>query len=155
DAMQKQAFDTYGAFVTALDTTEMVKSYKMLVLLAMLNANRFPGSIAISELADHVVQLATRTTAVSSDVGPALNDRRALIRLLEQNPLASWIGGKGTAGVSYFRYDDEVFQTTFSIEPHSTEALQEMVRELAEWRLVEYLDRARRQTAGSSTLKVS
>ena len=88
-------------------------------------------------------------------MGSALNDRKALIRLLEQNPLAAWTGGKGTAGVSYFSYRDEVFQTTFTVEPDSAPALQELVRELAEWRLTEYLDRAQTQTAGFSTLKVS
>ena len=40
---QRRALEAHGAFIDALDTTEMVKSYKMLVLLAMLNAERFPG----------------------------------------------------------------------------------------------------------------
>ena len=152
---QQRALERHGAFVDTLDTTEMVKSYKMLVLLAMLNADGFPGSIGINDLADHVAQLATRTTRASADLGSALSDRKALIRLLEQNPIAAWAGGKGTAGVSYFSYRDEAFQTTFTVEPDSAPALQEMVRELAEWRLTEYLDRARTQTAGFSTLKVS
>ena len=43
---QRRALKSHGAFIDALDTTEMVKSYKMLVLLAMLNADRFPGSIS-------------------------------------------------------------------------------------------------------------
>jgi superfamily II DNA or RNA helicase/HKD family nuclease/diadenosine tetraphosphate (Ap4A) HIT family hydrolase len=155
DSTRQRVLETHGTFIDALDTTEMVKSYKMLVLLAMLNANKFPGSISISELVDHVAQLATRTARAAADVGSALNDRKALVRLVEQNPLAAWVGGKGTAGVSYFSYGNETFQTTFTVEPDSAAALQEMVRELAEWRLTEYLDRARTQTAGFSTLKVS
>jgi superfamily II DNA or RNA helicase/HKD family nuclease/diadenosine tetraphosphate (Ap4A) HIT family hydrolase len=155
DATEQRAFKKHEAFVNALDTTEMVKSYKMLVLLAMLNADRFPGSIGIDELANQVAQLATRTTRASADIGSALNDRKALIRMLEQNPLEAWTGGKGTAGVSYFSYRDQVFQTTFSVEADTPPALQELVRELAEWRLTEYLDRAHAQTAGFSTLKVS
>src|SRR5262249_29671717 len=96
DATQQRAFENHKAFVNSLDTTEMVKSYKMLVLLAMLNADKFPGSIGVDELADHVAQLATRTVRVSSDIGPALNDRKGLIRLIEQDPIAAWAGGKGT-----------------------------------------------------------
>ena len=46
DESAATALESHGAFINALDTTEMVKSYKMLVLLAMLNANKFPGSIA-------------------------------------------------------------------------------------------------------------
>ena len=42
----------------ALETTPMTKSYKMLVLLAMLqDADSFPGSIGIDELADEVQRL--------------------------------------------------------------------------------------------------
>lgn len=155
DATQLRAFENHKAFVNALDTTEMVKSYKFLVLLAMLNADKFPGSVGVDVLADQVAQLATRTTKASADIGRALNDRKTLIRLIEQNPIAAWVGGKGTAGVSYFDYRDQVFQTTFTAEADTAPALQELVRELAEWRLTEYLDRAQNQPAGFSTLKVS
>jgi len=155
DASQKGAFERHDAFVNSLDTTEMVKSYKMLVLLAMLNADSFPGSIHIDQLAAHVARLATRTKMASTDIGSALEDRNALIRLLEQNPIAAWVGGKGTGGVSYFSYQDKMFQTTFAVDADVAPALQELVRELAEWRLIEYLDRARKQTAGFSTLKVN
>jgi hypothetical protein len=42
-----------------------------------------------------------------------------------------------------------------NVMPEAQAGLQEMVREVAEWRLTEYLDRARRQTSGAYTLKVS
>ena len=48
-AEQQRALDVHKGFITSLDTTEMVKSYKMLVLLAMIDADRFPGSITIDE----------------------------------------------------------------------------------------------------------
>jgi superfamily II DNA or RNA helicase/HKD family nuclease/diadenosine tetraphosphate (Ap4A) HIT family hydrolase len=152
---QSRALDSHGAFINGLDTTEMVKSYKMLVLVAMLNADKFPGSITIDELADEVERLATRTTNVGADLEPALGDRRALVRLLEQNPIAAWVGGKGTGGVSYFASADGRFSTRFETDPEIMLALQELVRELAEWRLMEYLDRSGTQRAGYSTLKVS
>ena len=103
---------------TTLDTTEMVKSYKMLVLIAMLNEDRFPGSIGINDLADHVEQLATRTTRASADLGSALNDRKTLIGLLEQNP-GRGVGRRQEVQVAShnFTYRDEVFQTTFADEP--------------------------------------
>jgi hypothetical protein len=49
---QKLALELHQGFITALDTTDMVKSYKMLVLLAMIETERFPGAIPISDLAD-------------------------------------------------------------------------------------------------------
>jgi hypothetical protein len=154
-AEHKRALEDHRGLVASLDTTEMVKSYKMLVLLAMINADRFPGAIAIDELVGQVERLATRTTRLGEDVGPTLLDRPQLVRLLEQNPIAAWIGGRGTGGVSYFAYEGRVFKTTFTAAPDAGAVLQELVRELAEWRLAEYLDRAERATADFAILKVS
>jgi hypothetical protein len=50
-ADQQRALDLHKGFIAALDTAEMVKSYKMLVLLAMIDADRFPGSISVDDLA--------------------------------------------------------------------------------------------------------
>ena len=155
DDSQRQALENHGAFIDALDTTDMTKSYKMLVLLAMLNGEAFPGSMGIEALADEVNRLATRTTRAGADLGSALTDRKALIRLLEENPIAAWTGGKGTGGVSHFAYRDRVFRTTIDVSPAAVQGIQELVREIAEWRLAQYLDRAEVQTVGYTTLKVS
>ena len=155
DESQRQALDAHGAFIDALDTTEMVKSYKMLVLLAMLNANAFPGSIGIDALADEVERLATRTTKAGADLGAALGDRRRSSGCWSRTRSPHGPAARGTAGVSYFAYEDRTFRTTMNVEPGAVAGLQELVRELAEWRLTEYLDRAQAQTGGFSTLKVS
>ena len=61
DDSQRRALEAHGAFIDALDTTEMVKSYKMLVLLAMLNAERVSRLDRRSTtLADEVERLATQ-----------------------------------------------------------------------------------------------
>lgn len=152
---QQTALQDHREFIVSLDTTEMTKSYKMLVLLGMLNADAFPGSIAIERLADEVERVATLTVRASEDLSSVIGDRQGLIQLLEQNPIAAWTGGRGTGGVSYFRYETGQFRTAFTVVPGSAAGLQEIVRELAEWRLAEYLDRLQKQTAGYSTLKVS
>jgi hypothetical protein len=57
--------------------------------------------------------------------------------------------------VPYFAYSDRMFRTTVPVSGDAVAGLQELVRELAEWRLTEYLDRAKKQTSGAYTLKVS
>jgi hypothetical protein len=57
--------------------------------------------------------------------------------------------------VSYFAYANREFRTTMEVAGEAVAGLQELVRELAEWRLTEYLDRAVAQTSDASTLKVS
>jgi superfamily II DNA or RNA helicase/diadenosine tetraphosphate (Ap4A) HIT family hydrolase len=142
---QKRAFERHRPFLDELETTPMTKSYKMLVLLGMLNEDAFPGEIAIDSLAKSVTTLAKRNQRLVADLGPKGADKDGLKRHLEQNPIEAWAGGKGTGGTPYFAYENGVFRTTFGTEPDDRAALQELARELAHWRLAEYVDRLERR----------
>ena len=128
-------------FLEEIETTPMTKSYKMIVLLAMLNEDRLPGTIAIEDLARTVTQLARRSARLQEDFGAALADPQALTHHLEVNPIAAWSGGAGTHGVAYFAYEAGHFSSRFDVPSPHREALQELVRELVDWRLAEYLQR--------------
>ena len=134
--------ETASKFLTSLDTTMMTKSYKMLTLLTMLNENQLPGALPVDELARGFARLARRSAKLRVDVDASLDDPNALRRHLEKNPVAAWTGGKGTKGKNFFKYENGVFRTTFDIDPGEREAFQEFLRELADWRLGEYLDRS-------------
>ncbi len=129
-------------FLRVLETTQMTRSYKMLVLLGMLNAGHFPGEISIGDLAKAVKRLARPSAALKKDLGVSIDDERALVQRLERDPIDAWVGGRGTGGTAYFEYADGVLRTTFSVAASDREAFGDMVREIAEWRLAEYLDRA-------------
>ena len=64
----------------------MTKSYKMLVLLGMLNEDAFPGEITIDTLAESVTALASRNHRLVDDLGPKAATPDGLKRHLEQNP---------------------------------------------------------------------
>ncbi|OGL19732.1 MAG: hypothetical protein A3K12_05815 [Candidatus Rokubacteria bacterium RIFCSPLOWO2_12_FULL_71_19] len=128
-------------FLEDLETTPMTKSYKMVVLLAMLNENNLPGTVPIDDLARTVTQLARRSARLQEDFGAALADPQALKHHLEVNPIAAWSGGAGTHGVAYFAYEAGRFSSRFDASLPQREAFQELVRELVDWRLAEYLQR--------------
>jgi superfamily II DNA or RNA helicase/diadenosine tetraphosphate (Ap4A) HIT family hydrolase/HKD family nuclease len=128
-------------FLEELEITPMTKSYKMVVLLAMLNENRLPGTVTIDDLARTVSQLARRSARLQEDFGTALADPQALKRHLEINPIAAWSGGAGTHGVAYFAYEGGRFSTRFDLPSPYRDAFQEFARELVDWRLAEYLQR--------------
>jgi len=130
-----------GAFLEALETTQMTRSYKMLVLLAMIEEERFPGRIEIDELTSAVERVARRSPVLIADVGTAIDSSAELRRHLETNPIAAWTGGRGTEGRQYFAYDDGFFESTFEVSEGLAEDYRELVRELAEFRLAEYLMR--------------
>ena len=147
---QRTAIGEAGAFLDSLETTEMTKSFKILVLLAMLNGDHFPGEISVSELTKGVRTLAVRTETLRGEFGESLENDAMLADLLERNPINAWVGGKGTSGVPYFEYREGIFRTTVTASGRSRSALQELTREVADWRLVEYLDRARTPAPGDT-----
>ena len=85
DAEQARTHDRHRAFLDALETTEMTRSYKMLVLLAMLNEDRFPGEITIAELGEAVLALASRNQRLREDLGPSAETPEALRAHLAAN----------------------------------------------------------------------
>ena len=113
----------------------------MLVLLAMLETDHFPGEIAIDELTWAVERLARRSPVLVADVGSAIESQSALQRHLEDNPIKAWSDGRGTGGRSFFAYGDGVFESQIDTADEQREAFQELARELAEFRLAEYLSR--------------
>lgn len=136
-----RAFEAHRAFLAALETTEMTRSFKMLVLKAMLDADQLPGAMAIDELATRVRHLAHRSPRLAAEFGGALDDAAGLRAFLERNPIDAWTGGRGTGNVRYFAYEDAAFRTAFAVQPPLRPSFQELARELVQWRLDEYLDR--------------
>jgi hypothetical protein len=142
DAGQSGAFERHRAFLDELEDTPMTKSYKMLVLLGMLT---------IDTLAESVAALASRNHRLVADLGPKAATPDGLKRHLEQNPIEAWTGGRGSGGTPYFAYESGVLRTTLATRPDDRPALQELARELADWRLAEYVDRLERQPQGETS----
>ena len=138
---QVEVHDRLGAFLEALETTPMVKSYKMLVLLAVLAEGALPGRVPIEQLMERFAALARRYALARTEVGAAMDDPALLRKLIEENPIEAWTGGRGTGGTSYFKYEGGQFATAFSVPAALRPAIQDLVRELAEWRLAVYLRR--------------
>jgi len=130
-----------GRFLDELEITPMTRSYKMLVLLALLNEDKLPGSIDGASLAQAVARLAQRSAVWQADLGVSLDELDALRRHLEDNPLRAWTGGAGTGGVSYFTYENGQFASRFDVPADQRPGFQSLARELVEWRLAEYMGR--------------
>jgi superfamily II DNA or RNA helicase/HKD family nuclease len=143
DAATRTAGPTAAGFLEQLEITPMTRSYKMLVLLAMLNEDRLPGAIDAGDLVRAIARLADRSARLQADIEVPLKDVDAVRRHLEQHPIAAWCGGAGTGGTAYFSYEAGVFASRFDVPADRRDAFQTLTRELVEWRLAEYLDRTR------------
>lgn len=146
---------TAPTFLESLEVTPMSKSFKMVTLLAMLNKDRFPGSIGIGELTAAVRELGTHQPRVAADFAAEFATESSLRHHLEVNPIRAWVGGAGTGGETYFSYLDGVFTSNIGVPDSERLALQELTRELVEWRLAEYFDRPGMPVEGRCLIKVN
>ncbi len=112
---QERAWQTYAPFLRALEVTPMTRSYKMVLLLAMLGEDALPGSIGMDRLTERFAEQARRYATVRNETA-SLEDAAELRRMLERNPVAAWTDGKGTGGVAYFTYDGGRFATSPSLD---------------------------------------
>lgn len=144
---QQKAFSTAERLLTDLEVTKMTKSFKTVVLLAMLNRDCLPGSISINDLAREVRTIATRSSTLASDFEVALDNEAALMAYLEENPIAAWAGGRDTEGSPHFSYQDGIFTSSLAVAGELREPLQGLLRELLDWRIAEYLNRPGIRTA--------
>ncbi len=133
DADQRDAFTQHKAFLAEVETTAMTRSYKMLVLRAMLEAGRFPGSISVTELAERVAHYAARNPALRADISVEVDDLEQLRRLLTRQPLPAW------NRTSWFELGPGVFRTTFDLAGNEGAALTTLTSELVEWRITRHL----------------
>jgi superfamily II DNA or RNA helicase/diadenosine tetraphosphate (Ap4A) HIT family hydrolase/HKD family nuclease len=138
---EQEAFLFIRDFLESLEITPMTKSYKILVLLSMLSRGAFPGALSATELAAGVQHFANRSILLAEDVGEVLGDQSALIKLLEENPVAAWVDGRGMGNKSYFSYQEKVFASLFGEPEEHREAIATLTREICDLRLVKYLER--------------
>jgi hypothetical protein len=129
-------------FLGVIESTPMTKSYKMLVLLAMLQSESIPGEITIGQMVQNIRRIANRSAVLRADLGQEhLKSDLRLQRHLERNPIEAWTN----TGKAYFEYREGVFRWVGGdLGPHR-ERFAGLLRELVDWRLAEYLDRGREQ----------
>jgi len=138
----------HGQFFASLDKTPMTKSYKMVVLQAMLRADRFPGSIEIDDLADGIATIVGRSARLQVDFGDDWRDDKALRDLLERNPIEAWVNAKGT-DKQYFGYEQGTFRSLISVPADARDTFQSLTREIVDWRLADYLLRQSGDESGA------
>ena len=143
---QALALQSMSPFLQALEVTPMSKSFKMVVLLAMLTEGSFPGEITMETLQARVKELARRFAVVRAEFGASLHSPGLLRKSLQDNPIKAWVEGLGTDGTSYFSYDGEVFSTSFKLPDELHEAARELVQEIVDWRMAVYARRVGNQS---------
>lgn len=136
---ESEALDVAGGFLDHLEVTPMTRSYKMVVLQAMLAEAAIPGAMSLDALTSSFARVARRSEHLRADVGGRVDDTRKLKALLRRYPLSVWAEGKGTDGARYFDLDGETFSFALDLPERLHEPFRTLARELVDFRLAEYL----------------
>ena len=139
---ETQVLDDHSVFIKGLETTSMSKSYKMVLLRAMLNSDALPGEGAlIDKLTESVSYLIERSQRVAEDFGTTAKNKKSLKSSLVKNPIAAWTDAKALKGEILFSFAEDYFRYVPEVDNNLRPVFQTLVREIVEWRLAFYLDR--------------
>ena len=122
-----------------LEKTETSRSYKIVLLLAMLDGETLVPSLSIGEITRRVADLAQRIHRLTEDFSVDLANTSALQKLLIDNPIDAFVTARGMGGVQYFKFNNETFAFAFEIDDPISFAT--LLREILDWRLAQYLSR--------------
>ena len=136
--------DQYEAFFREVQITPMTKSFKAVLLEALLENDGFRVSPTLDELAEWSLEVFQRRRSFIADLRKDFQDiehveTKKWFGYWKGNPVNAWIGGnKQTNKKRWFEVNDNRFQPTFSIQPAVSETFQAMLQELVEYRLAAY-----------------
>lgn len=147
---EKEIYEKYKTWLEEVESTSMSKSYKMVVLLAMLErgAENWYLPITPEQVApffkDYYQQKKYRMVIEFSrekSKGVWLDDETKLISQIKTMPMTKWSGSsKGLV-----EFQNNVFMLTFEIAVKHQELLFHLTKEICEYRLHEYFERKEQQ----------
>jgi superfamily II DNA or RNA helicase/diadenosine tetraphosphate (Ap4A) HIT family hydrolase len=133
-----------------LETTAMTKSFKMVVLEVLVEANALATGMGIEDLAvrchayiKRSPELLTDLEGVAEVVDPKTPPPSVWLSYWRKNPIAAWTGPRG-----WFQLDGERFVPRFRIPEGLSSTVEAMTRELVDYQLSRYRARARQREAG-------
>jgi hypothetical protein len=145
-SQERVSWELGKEFLGVIERTTMTKSYKMLVLLAMLQGEGGLKAISIEGLVGAFRRFGSSNAALRRDIGESnLASDAKLKKHLESNPIEAWTGEGAGQGRVYFEYVNGEFRWVGSEGLVSDPSFRMQVRELIDWRLAEYLDREGRE----------
>jgi len=140
DEADAETLRQHRTFFERLEITPTVRSYKLILLLAMLDGEDVRNRLSIDDVTARVAGHIRRMHRLAEDFSVDLSDAHALRRLLIRNPIEAFVKGEGMGGASYFAFDGREFSFAFDIK--NPASFGGLLREILDWRLGQYLARS-------------
>lgn len=136
--------DRHGNFFREVETTPMTKSFKMVLLEALLEHEGLVNHPTLETLALQSLAIFQRRRTLISDIREDQQNIDSLNpaqwqRYWDSNPVNAWIGGNRGAGAqALFQVTDGKFVPRFEVEPAEQETLATLLQELVDYRFASY-----------------
>jgi hypothetical protein len=130
------------AFLFAVETTQLTKSYKMLLLQSMLDAGKVPGAISLVALVSGVARQARRNLRVAQDLGKPVDDEKVLRKHLQRYAIPALCKVVGKGQESFFGLSGEFIDCRLEVPLRLQAAFIGLLQEIIDWRLADYFARS-------------
>ncbi len=149
-----------GDFLREIEKGAYTKSFKLVTLQAMLNAQRLHDGMPLRDLALGARWLVLRdrrlrndlVNAVRSFADPARPSDSEWLAYWRRNPIDAWTAAGRADADPWFRLDGEQFTPTFSAPEGLEHVADDLVGEIVEYRLHRYLATKQRLDFGERRL---
>ncbi|HET8638028.1 MAG TPA: S24 family peptidase [Acidobacteriaceae bacterium] len=141
---EARCLEAHGEFLREVETTPMTKSFKMIVLEALLDNGGFRQPPLLSVLAEQSRSVLRRRPVLQADLASNVRDLDstsvdAWQRYWRKNPIRAWLGENlSSSAKTWFTLDGDQFKPTFPINAEELEPFDEMVRQILDQRLAVY-----------------
>ncbi len=141
---EKHCLQQHKDFFREVETTRMTKSFKAVLLEALLEHNGFSSPATLKELSEWSLDVFVRRRNFISDLREDLQaidnvDMSKWLKYWNTNPINAWVGGNFDAEQRHwFEIVDNKFKPTFKLQVKTLDTFHDMLQELVDYRLSAY-----------------
>jgi len=142
---EEQCLDKYGKFFLEVETTKLTKSFKLILLEALIEAEGFIKPISTGELADTSFSVLQRKRMLLIDLPTEYQNIKKLDEKLLpwhkywlRNPINAWVGGNRKTEQAFFTIENGTFRFKQEISQDIHEHFIALVDELVSYRHLQY-----------------
>lgn len=158
DSAELEVVTLFVDWLKTLETTSLTKSYKMVVLRALLASGQIHAEVDLFEFAKQCREFMQRHEILRCDLkgeNHAVDHEKATDHEWAKwwigMPIKRWLAKQN--GSVWFARNDDFFQSTMDCPEHLKPALESLTEELVDWRLAAYTRSRRLITPADGELR--
>jgi SOS-response transcriptional repressor LexA len=144
DDQEAKVMESYAAFVKEVELTAMTRSFKMILLEALIELNGLMTPPSLQALCERSWEVYQRRPNLQHELPDEIRklsngSEHAWQSYWQSNPINAWIGGnRKKSETAYFEIANGVFKPKFAVTEELKPTFESMTKELVDLRLAQY-----------------